>query len=70
MSNDSRSSFNKTTLATVAGIGACFVLVKYHRPIATKIRQLINYKDPLRYQHVQVVSTTSDCHRVLTTIKE
>lgn len=70
MRDANQSSFNKTTIAAAAGIGACIVLAKYHRPIVTKIRQLINYKDPLRYQHVQVISNTNDCYRVLETIKQ
>lgn len=70
MNNGSRFAFNKTTLAGVTGFGTCFGLGKCHRPITSKIGQLLHYNDPLTYQQAQVVSNTGDCNRALATIKE
>lgn len=70
MNDANRTSFNKTTVATVAGIGACILVARYRQQIGEKFRHLINYKDPLRYQKIHVVSNTDDCRRVIKTLRE
>lgn len=70
MADANRSSLNKTTVATIAGIGACILIAKYRQQIGNRIKQLINYKDPLRNQKVQVVSSAEDCRRISTTLRQ
>lgn len=70
MNDGNGTSLNKTTVATVAGIGAFLLIARYRQQIGKKLRNLINYKDPMRYQKIHVISNVDECRRVMTTLRE
>lgn len=70
MTEGNRTILNKTAVATVAGIGVCFFVAKYRMQILYKLKTLLNYKDPLRYQRVHVVTSVDECRVLMQNLKQ
>ncbi|XP_031626495.1 exonuclease 3'-5' domain-containing protein 2 [Contarinia nasturtii] len=70
MSQENQFPFKGSTLAaTAAGIGLCFVAVKYRSPIIKQIKVMANYTDPLRNQKVRVIDTVDECRTLMRNMK-
>lgn len=70
MSENNRPVFTGTTIATAAaGIGICFVVTKYRQQILKKLKFVINYKDPLRNQQIEVINNVEECRTIMRNIK-
>lgn len=69
MSREDRPHFTGTAIATVAGIGLCMVVAKYRTQILKQLKNIINYKDPLRNQQIQVVTNIEECRLLMRNLK-
>lgn len=69
MSNKSRSLVSTTLFASLAGIGVCYFVAKYHARILKRIRLVLDYRNPLRHQTINVVTNTEECGRVVKQLK-
>lgn len=59
----------KKLVATAAGIGLCFVAIKYRSLVFNKIKIIANYKNPIRNQDIRVIDTVHECRTVMKNIK-
>lgn len=69
MNEGNRQLWAKTALVTAAGIGVCLVATKYRSQIYQKLQSIANYKNPLRNQKVEIVSSVDECRALLRNIK-
>lgn len=49
----------------MAGIGVCYFVARYHARILKRIRLILDYRNPLRYQTIEVINNAEDCQRVV-----
>lgn len=54
-----------TALFATFGISVLFVLRRYNKNILQRFRRAFDYRNPLRNQHIEVVSTLDDCEKVV-----
>lgn len=70
MSQENRPFSTGTVIAaTAASIGFCFVITKYRAPILNSLKFFMSYKDPLRNQQIQVVSSVEECRTLMRNLK-
>lgn len=69
MSQQSRSYLTGTAIATVAGISICLAIAKYRTQVLRNLKWILNYKDPLRNQQVQLISGVEECRSVMRNLK-
>lgn len=70
MSTKSKGISTSTALASLAGIGVCCYLVaKYRTRILKRIRIALDYRNPLRYQTVEIINNGDECNRVINQLK-
>lgn len=70
------SSFNKkmqqkhklivsTALFATFGISVLYVFRRYNKNILQRLRRAFDYRNPLRNQQIEVVSTFDDCKKIV-----
>lgn len=69
MRDESQHVWNGTALATVAGIGVCLVVAKYRQQILHQFQAILRYKNPLRHQKIEIVSTIDECRTLMRNMK-
>lgn len=69
MTDKSKGILSSTLVASLAGIGVCYFVAKYHTRILKKIRLVLDYRNPLRHQVIEVVNNAEDCLRVVNKLK-
>lgn len=70
MSGKSKSLVSSPLVASLAGIGVCYLMAKYHARILKRIRLILDYRNPLRYQTIEVINNADDCRRVVGQLKK
>lgn len=69
MTTKERSILSSALVASLAGIGVCYLVAKYHTRILKKIQLILDYRNPLRHQTVEIINNLEDCHRVVKKLK-
>lgn len=69
MNDGNRQVWNGATLVTVAGISVCLFVAKYRSQIFYRFRKILDYKNPLRNQKIQVVNSVDECRLLMRNIK-
>lgn len=68
MNKDTRSIVKATLFASV-GIGVCYIFLRHGKKIYRKLQIALDFRNPLRFQHVEIISNADECRQVMTKIK-
>lgn len=69
MTAKERSIWSSTVVASLAGLGVCYLVAKYHTRILKRIRLVLDYRNPLRHQTIEIINNVEDCNRVVNKFK-
>ena len=67
MADKNKSILSTTALVATVGFGVCFVLTR--TGIFNKLKNLLNYRNPLRNQVIHIVNDVEECNKVIESLK-
>lgn len=56
-------------LLTLAGAGLIYVFVRHRKGIYNRLQRALDFRNPLRHQKIEVITTPARCREIVSALK-